>query len=301
MDWKNNWLENEEKKLRYDLRHPESISDTKTFASIILLILILSSIHLSASNCKEYWVRAVECCTDKNYQEAENNFTLAIYEMEDERDYENSHVYLDRARLYMLQEKNLDSLSDLNKAISLKYLNEEDFKNAMVTRCLVNARLGNQQASLRDLEILRESCEFPKVEYTQERIIIRNIPDCDCYREIISKSFLNSGICQHPSDIQMLSSGICLVNRNTFDTTCRINRNIENCKYKCDKVTFLGISYCAQVFKTKHCQFACLAAVDLLKDGCYHCCRDGDFYGTCIKPFEDILGAMNHRCDPEWD
>jgi hypothetical protein len=80
------------------------------------------------------------------------------------------------------------------------------------------------------------------------------------------------------------------------------NQNrINDCKYWCDKFVLAGVAWCAKVFKRWDCQTGCIFAVDLIKDGCYWCCSEGNFYEKCVQPFEDILSYMGQPCDPYWD
>jgi hypothetical protein len=57
-----------------------------------------------------------------------------------------------------------------------------------------------------------------------------------------------------------------------------------------------GSTWCGAQFKIKPCSMLCALAVYEIQQGCYWCCKGGEFYENCIKPFEDILAQMGDAC-----
>lgn len=162
------------------------------------------------------------------------------------------------------------------------------------------------------------SPNFPKLEFSKEKLVIRNMPKSNCYKKLAKAFLLSSEICESENDIIELESGIMIAKRKTVDCGCgcqdtkqavgpqKVNKlnnqkNIDNCKYWCDKCALGRIAWCAKVFKRWDCQTGCIFAVDLIKDGCHWCCSGGNFYKKCVEPFEDIVSYIEQPCDPYWD
>ncbi len=134
------------------------------------------------------------------------------------------------------------------------------------------------------------------------------LPDCECAHGIIRNYLMNVKFCDSEEDIQIVSPGIWVVKRKINDCDCYekaykslSDRQEDDCKVWCDKTAFLGNTWCSTSFKDVKCQALCLVTVELLKDGCYLCCRGGDFYSNCVQPFKDILNAMGGKCNPDWN
>lgn len=268
------------------------------------ILFLIATCHLSASNWEENWKNAVEYCHREQYDLAEQEFTLAIQQLESANDDKHFYVFVDRARLYALQGQYTLALPDLDKALLSNTLSTNDKIRALVTRIVVNVNLGLEEQALSDYDSFTKiKTDLPQVEFTEETVIIRNIPDCDCYM-LIAKAFLvNSGICENESDIKVLPSGVCIAKRKNCDCDKNASKpmDVQECRYWCDKLAFAGLALCSKTFKTWGCQTACFAVVELLKDGCHWCCSNGEFYRKCVQPFEDIFSKMGKTCDPAWD
>lgn len=291
------------------------------------MVVMISCIRIFcyAEEWQEYWTKAVECCEEKKFEEAGCFFDLAIQYMEAEKVTDHPHVYIDRARLNLLLNQNEKSIQDLDKALSNEKIDCQEKLRALVSRFIVRSRLGMNQGAIEDLNAFGElKVDKPVIEKTEQKIIIRNIPDCDCYKKIMTCYFIHSGMCRSKKDIKILKSGIWLVDRaancgcndqkeidseNSICDACGAvlgaktgdNDSVGNCKVWCDRATVAGGTYCGRVFKSGWCQSFCAVAVYELQKGCYWCCENGDFYKRCVKPFENILAQMGEGCDPAWD
>ncbi len=306
-----------------------------------VLAFVALTLHAHADTWQNHWERAVENCGGKNYKAAETEFGLAILSLETNNDESHPHVYVDRARLYLLQDRYTESLIDLNKALESKHLMNTDRIRGLVTRIFTCVNLQMDDQVLADYDAFKAmSPNFPKVEFTNESVVIRNMPNSNCYRSLAKAFLISSEICESETDIKELDSGIMIAKRKIVVDSgcpCDVERNLailgsqkparpapqkplrpnneqqnppkpsndqqnaDNCKWWCDKCAIGGIAWCAKVFKRWDCQTGCIFAVDLIKDGCYWCCSSGSFYQKCVKPFEDILSYMGQPCDPYWD
>lgn len=292
---------------------------------LLAFLALILSVSLQAE-WQDEWAQAVEKCQNKDYDEAEKRFSHCIREIELLNDENGIHVYVDRARLYLLQERYEEALVDLNKAISNPNLEKKELTRALVSRICAKSNLGIVEDILEDLSSFRESLPAPQeIKFTKNHIIIRNAPKCECFRNIVSEFIVRAGYCKGVNDIMILDSGNWIIERTdkckcseskeqafkgvsirlTRDTrpgTCEDKRP-STCEEWCDYFAIAGTAWCAKVFKRYDCQVGCLAAVEMIKRHiCYPCCTSGDFYKTCIKPFEDILSHMDiAKCDPYWD
>lgn len=280
-----------------------------------VLISLVLTINAYADAWQNHWQKAVEYCSGRNYEAAETEFNLSIAFLENQNDETHPHVYVDRARLYLLQNRYTESLVDLNKAIASKYLTNTDRIRGLVTRIFTCSNLQMDEQVLADYEAFKAmSPNFPKVEFSKEKVIIRNMPKSNCYKKLAKAFLIGIEICESEDDITELDSGIMIAKRKKCNCGCDkmamkaavqpkpANQNdIDKCKYWCDKCALGGMAWCAKVFKRWDCQTGCLFAVDLIKDGCYWCCNGGNIYQKCVKPFEDIVSHIGQPCDPYWD
>lgn len=271
------------------------------------ILLCFSALCLNSTEWHDDWTQGVLNCDKKNYKEAERNFTKAIKDLENKKDDTHPHIYVDRARLYLLTECYNEALSDVDKAMQSEHLINQDLSRAVLTRLTAHSKLKMDSEASADLELYKKvTPNIPKFELYPDKIIVRNLPESPCAIKMI-KSFLLASYCENEVDIQILPSGICIAKRkacncgvSTLDKAPKSGYG-EGCKWWCDKGSLAGFTWCGLNFRTKGCQVACIGAVELLKDGCNWCCNNKGFYQNCIKPFEDILAAMGNQCDPAWD
>lgn len=157
---------------------------------------------------------------------------------------------------------------------------------------------------------------MPEYDETDEYLIIRNMPNCSCYRKLIVGYHLEMGICKNLSDIKMLDESTCIINKvrgTSKCSKCKENNLImkvgaknypaeDDCNGWCDYMAIAGNAWCGATFKTPPCIAACCMAVEFIKKKlCYRCCRNGEFYKNCVEPFARILDYIKEPCDPMWD
>ena len=155
---------------------------------------------LSAS-WQDYWVSAVKLCENGQFAEAEISFDQAIQEME-KGEVHNGAVYIDRAKLCILVDKDSKALSDINKALSINSLTQSQKKQALLSRFGIFCRSDKTELAMNDYNEWKSlNPDLPKAEFYEERVIIRDVPDCECFRNIIREiykyddvTFLNSNI-----------------------------------------------------------------------------------------------------------
>lgn len=279
---------------------------------LLMLVLSFCTSYCEAS-FEDSWCKAIENCEAKDFIQAELNFSEAIIKMEESKDNSRPDVYVDRGRLYMLLNRYDEALLDLNKALISPQLVQQERIRGLVSKIITCGNLGLESRSeLKELKRLYPN--FPKIEETESRVIIKNVPDCECYKNILKSYYIGFGICENESDINIMRSGTCIVNKKSKTCNCKRKQNstisglsdsanrVEECEFWCDKLAKAGDVWCGTHFKTVKCQIACIAAVELINYGCHWCCTTGDFHGKCIEPFSDILAKMDSKiCTPDWD
>lgn len=276
---------------------------------LFILIAIALSFNIYA-DWRDIWADAVEKCHLRKFDEAVILFSQCIEEIESLKENKYPHVYVDRARVYLILERYQDALNDVNKAFESPLLCKKELARALVTRIAARSNLGITDGVVDDLSALNESSpDAPEIEFTKKHIIIKNVPDSECFKNIFSSFLIVSGYCQSEENIKMLSSGIWIVDRNENCAECNpfsnqemVNQPPKACYDMCDHFAVAGSAFCAKTFKSWGCQLLCLNAVELIrKQICYPCCDSGDFWQKCVKPFEKILEHVGNRCDPAWD
>lgn len=276
----------------------------------VFFMLLSATVH--ADSWQEYWVKAVENCETKNYREAMHYFDASLNWIVSQKIDNAYHVYVDRARLHLLLEGYQEALFDVNLAISGGKLSNIDMTRALITRITALTKLDiNPQQRIQDHKDLEKyDTNRPTEEITPDHIILRNIPDCDCYKKIMTSYFVGSGICEKESDVEILKSNIMIIKRkkcpkgvscDCFRPQSGCKEDQENCEWYCDYLGHSGDAYCGRTFKSIKCIAACTSAVDYIKKGCYWCCRRGEFYKNCIEPYKFILDYIKEPCDPYWD
>lgn len=274
-----------------------------------LAIFLLISVSCYADNWEDHWIKAVEYCEEKNYEAAEIEFNSTISILETTQDKSHPHVYVDRARLYSLLERPVDALSDLNIALESNGLQEFDLIRGLLTRFFVHLNLKMEDEALVDYNKLKATDpNFPKIQYTHDRVIIRNVPDCECYKNSMKSFLVNSEVCESENDIKLYKSNILVAKRKACHCGCKesgieleVSPGVQRCGAYCDKMAIAGQALCGKLFDKFFCQLGCLYVVDGVKAGCYDCCRQGGIYQKCIKPYANFVERVGEGCDPAWD
>ena len=193
--------------------YPTEKKMTKTLLLTLSVCFIFNAAF--AGNFDDSWIKAVEYCSLKKFDQAEMEFNNAINDLEIRNDNSHMHAYVDRARLFMLLERYDEALVDLNKALLSDKLIGKEKVRALLSRMATYANLQMEAEAMSDFaEFKRIDPNFPKSEYMEDRIIIKNAPNSELYKRLITSYFVNSQICENESDIQELPSGIISIKKN---------------------------------------------------------------------------------------
>jgi hypothetical protein len=209
-------------------------------------------------------------------------------------------------------------LKDLNVGLLSNNLTIKERVRGLVTRIGVCSILHKDISE--DMEEFQSICpDFPTYEVNDKRMIIRNVPDCEYFKETISKYLISSKFCEGQENIKIFSSGIMIIERmpnndckckkqahlNNFNMALspkELQEYIDGCKGWCDNFKDIADLWCIKHLKKITCQTVCLLLVIEIKNWCYGCCSQGNFFRTCIEPYNDIAGRLDSRiCKPDWD
>lgn len=305
---------------------------------ILLIIFAFLFSSLSADEWNIRWNQGTEYWNQKNYPKAEEEILLAIDLMRAESDYVYPMLFIDLARIYCEVNRFHEAISLTTYTLELLDLSTNERIAALITRIYAYSQTERDHLAREDYQSFIEIFpEVPVITHLKEKIIITNVPDCDCYKKTLRSFYVGAEICEE-EDIQFLEKGVCIIKKKKCNCGCkdveaktqakprpkqrqrpirepnqpRDNRSdrqkvddaeddVTECKYWCEKVALGCVAVCNKTFKTWKCQTACLLVVEALKDGCFWCCKGGSFYGKCVKPFEDVISKMGEGCDPQFD
>jgi len=269
----------------------------KTF--YVFVFLCISMLH--ADDWSRCWVDGLEHFKNDEYEKADYAYTMAIKELESKKDERHGYVYLDRAENYCRLERYLEALTDVNRAIDEFKVEGSDLKKAIGLRVIIDSAYEDFESYQYDIKLFKKLSGYVEPEFLKDKIIYRNMPNCTKAKKFLTEMMKATGNCNEDSDISCFPDGTWIVRRQ-YGNCCSVNQaTIDNCREHCSKMSFMGTLWCSRRFKSGPCSDLCLGTVKTLEDLCYRCCANGDFYGDCIKPFENILQHIGNMCDPAWD
>lgn len=283
---------------------------------VLALCLVITMVN--AQEWRDVWISGMECLEDQRWEQAEDAFDQAISMMEQEGDTTSPHIYVDRARLYCCLGRYEEAFRDVTIALQSSNLTRLDRSAAILVRQQVHVNEGRMDKAIEDMNEFRDTYpNIPKMEFTKGKVYIRNMPNCKCSLAMVKAYLLASGLCDSEKDMKLLPSGLFIATVKPGQCGCGctgdgdesheeikqdLNELAVSCPGACDTFAASGQAWCGTGFSHNYpCLMLCAATVELLRQRCHTCCSSGNFYQNCLKPFEDILGAMGKGCDPLWD
>lgn len=278
---------------------------------LLLMICLVGSLF---AGWEEPWLEGINACHEKKWDLALEKFdeALASKDIGDNA----ARVLIDKSRVFLYNDQNELALKYCELGLEKNTLEGDDKLRAVVTKGSALSRLGRIDESVQMVQEVKELINFPKLEIYENYVIMRNFPDCPCALQLAKKIML-AYFCESEQDITY-TCGIlkCLITKKPckedkcpapkLDTSklqgrIKTPQALTECEYYCNRVYQAGINFCNHKFKNFGCNSFCQATCETLLTGCHWCCKGNGFYQNCIKPFEDIVGAMGGVCDPAWD
>ena len=265
---------------------------------LIALAILMSSCCYSeeSKTWMDHWCKAIECCAADDLTEGVTHFSSALDQLR------HPGVYVDRGHAYLLLNKYEEALADFNKAMHSVELAGSDHLRCIEGRICAYAYLGRDSEWLQEIEAYKQFCPtYPQIEFSQDKIIMRNVPDCKVFQALVTTFLLKSKIIESEDAIKKYPSKVWMIHiqpstpcMQDFIAQDRFQDELDRlraCQNWCERFAGSGVTWC-QVFNTTQCQAACVFTVDVLRNQCRSCCARGIDFRQCVIPFEDISQAM---------
>ena len=273
-----------------------------------VLALFLFSYCYADNNWQDHWHKGCDYFSNSQYQNASLEFDQAILILSEEEQNQYPYVLVYRAESdYFL--KNYERiLLDTEKALKSNNLTENERLTCGMRRIAVFMQLGDENASVEEYKRYIIGCPlFPKYDYSKEKIIIRNIPDCAFYKES-TKQLMISQFCENENDISEYGN-MWIIN---ITKNCECSKDIQNMESSlpvlevaqrgpaeaqacCNTVNKLAVAanvICGCVstpfgpVTSTTCKVACALFVEGVRQASEWCCNNGGVEEKCWKKFE---------------
>jgi hypothetical protein len=262
-------------------------------------------------------MKGMQSYKDGNYRQGLQEVTSAI-EIASEEDLEKfPDVLADRCFMNSFLRNDENVLSDAEKALKNPNLSRQG--RIVCYMCQYSSYLNKdlRELAYEALEKFEECSDCAKYEFTEDHIVIKNIPNNSFRRNFTTCLLIHSGMAKGKSDVHFFDSK-CIVERNK-NPPCQCEdiesfkcdncgetvylgvtaHTIESCKSQyCDRAHELSTNLC-NFFPEVTCRIFCMQLLNELRRACHWCCNSGDFYSKCIKPFENFMKEI--PCDPVFD
>lgn len=183
----------------------------------IIILLFTCVFNLTCyADWKDDWVQALVSCKKNEFSIAEEKFNSAIKSMEENKEIGYPNIYVDRGRLFFYLERDDEALKDLNRAVASENLSHKELLRAVTTRVLIYAKKDDLENWNKESELWRKLSDF-KIISSDESIVIRNAPDNQSFRDLITNLSLDVGICEKSEDVNFLSPDFCHIKKKSKD------------------------------------------------------------------------------------
>lgn len=247
---------------------------------------------------ESHWNNGLAYYEEQCYLEASKEFDQAINMMSDQELQEFPFVLSDRAENDFFLGNDLRVLEDTEKALNSNNLTDYERLNCGIKRIAILSRQGEDEAASEEYKKYIIGCPlFPKYSFSNEKIIIRNIPDCECYKNL-SKQLMLSQFSTKESDIQDFgNTRIINISKDLICLPCkesqmRNQKQVQGCCNTCNKLAIASASVCGCIsvpfgpITCGVCRTACLIFVEEIRQLCEWCCQNGGLGGKCWEQFE---------------
>lgn len=273
------------------------------------ILTIFFTHHLFACAWQQHWHQGHEFFSKEQFQEAANEFDQAVNVMTEEDQDKHPYVLADRSENWFCLQNYPQVMLDTQMALKSANLTEQERLNCGMRRISVFMILGEEDAAIEEYKKYIIGCSlFPKYIFSDEKIIIRNIPDCVCYKNS-AKDLMLSLFCESENDICEYDN-LWIINitkkckcdkengnetelpiRN-LSTSVRTEQQIEAC---CNTVNRLAVAAnvicgCLSIptgpVSSVACKVACAVIIEAIRETAEWCCYNGGVEEKCWKKFE---------------
>jgi hypothetical protein len=260
---------------------------------------------------QEHWLKGKDFFANSLFEEAALEFDFAIHLMSEQEKKTFPSVVVDRVENdYVLG--NLDRiLADTELALNSENITDYERLFCGLRRIAVFLSLNMEDVAVEEYLKYVSGCPlFPKYDRFDNHIVIRNIPDCNCYKKWTKENIL-SKYCSSENDIKdygntwvaNITKNQCGCNAGREQNSIhqktnltfqqRDQKQIEACCNTCNRLATAASVICGCLpvppvlggpITQSACRVACVMFVDTLKNDCEKCCYNSN--GTCWTCFE---------------
>jgi tetratricopeptide (TPR) repeat protein len=171
---------------------------------------------------RSHFEKAIECCTQKNYLEADQEFekTLKLISKEDLEKY--PHILLARSENDTALGNYNRILEDTDQILQSKFLNQYERLECGIKRVLAYNKLGQEENAVIEYQKhIIDSPLMPKVEHFKDKIMITNVPNHSLLKKNL-KDFMLSKYSKEDEDFHDLGNVLIL------DITKKLDSDLKN-------------------------------------------------------------------------
>lgn len=169
----------------------------RCIASLFILFTPLSA----SEDWQYYWHEGVELQAIQQYDEASTQFEMALSMMSTEEIDLFPFVMVSKIENDFILQNDLLVLEETQSILDSKHLTDYERLICGVRRISIFMKLGNEEAAVEEYKKYVVGCPLlPTYHHTENKIIIRNMIDCDCFKTFVKQSMLVH-FCESEKDI----------------------------------------------------------------------------------------------------
>lgn len=279
--------------------------------SFLQILAIFLSAQTFASTWQDHWHQGHEFFSSEQFDEASIEFDQAINLMTEEDQDKFPYVLVDRAENDFYLTNYTKVIQDTDRALKSPKLTDQERLNCGMRRISVFMILGDEEAAVEEYKKYIIGCPlFPKYDFSDEKIVIRNVPDCKYYKDS-TKDLMLSLFCENEKDICEYDS-LWIINVTKKCNSCqrkdmtntqsnelpkqnikisqRTESQIEAC---CNTVNRLAVSanMICGCLKTGGavglaCKMTCAVFVEAIRETAEWCCYNSGTEENCWEKFK---------------
>lgn len=277
---------------------------------IVILLCLCMFAHPPSLTCQmgweNHWHNGISYQAAECFLEASKEFDLAIQMMSEEELHEFPFVLIDRAENDYLLGLDAKVFEDTEKALQSPNLTDYERLMCGLKRIAILNKQSRDEEAIEEYKKYIINCPlFPLYSFSNKKIIIRNRPNCDLYRNA-SKKLMLEKFCHQESDIQDYGN-TCIINitKNPGCIPCKMQaRNqaqVQACCNTCNKLAVAASAICGCLsvpfgpITNATCKIACVYFIEEIRQVCEWCCHNGGIEGKCWEKFETWKIDFNQK------
>lgn len=280
---------------------------------LTILFLLVTSLTYSIENSwHTYWLNGLKCLENEQYIEAKEMFSIAVINMSEIERQHNPDVLMHVASTNYVLEHFDDTLKQTEELISSEYFSDQE---RLICGSLIVSALWKKGMEDEAIEAyfnyIASSPIVPKCQFEENKIMIKNVPQCKHYKKSV-KSFFIQKFCNQEEDFQEYGN-VWVINLtkkcecgNNKAKITQINKGtrrtpevIRGCCNTCSTLAVGAFVACGRLPGVL-CQTACTLFIEMMRQACEGCCYNGGIEEKCWENFsfwKDDFRRQKPQCD----